>query len=469
MQGVQDAAVLPVGFRVRLAGGTRRTVGGGALVGGSPLTVMRLTDRAASTFTGDGIEVRDRAGALVAERLLATNLAEPVLDASHAVGADQLTVVVPVRDRPAELGRALAALEGLSVVVVDDASHDAEAVAAVARRHGADLIRLPRNLGPAGARNKGLATVRTPYVAFVDSDVTVDAATLLGLSAHFADPRVALVAPYVGARLRGSRRWYQRYEEGSPSLGLGERAGSVRPGTAVAWVPSACVVARTERLGAGFDPGLRVGEDVDLVWRLADADQRVRYDPAYVAHHDVRPTLRGWLGRKFTYGTGGAALASRHPDHVVTAVLSPLPALAGAAVLVRSRWAPLLAIVAVLSGAREVRRRIDVDPGSDRLALGLATKGLGWTLRQESALVLRHWWPAALVGAAASPTGRRLVAGAIVVDVVATRLEHPELPVLRTLAGRRLDDLAYGAGLWWGALRAGSPRCLRSRLVLPRR
>jgi hypothetical protein len=31
------------------------------------------------------------------------------------------------------------------------------------------------------------------------------------------------------------------------------------------------------------------------------------------------------------------------------------------------------------------------------------------------------------------------------------------------LAGRRLDDLAYGAGLWWGALKARSPRVLMPR------
>ena len=31
------------------------------------------------------------------------------------------------------------------------------------------------------------------------------------------------------------------------------------------------------------------------------------------------------------------------------------------------------------------------------------------------------------------------------------------------LAGRRLDDLAYGAGLWWGAFRRRSPRCLAVR------
>jgi mycofactocin system glycosyltransferase len=459
-------ADLPPGFRVQLAAGTRQA-DDRTWVGGSPMTVVRLIERAASCFDDDRVHVRDPVSAHVAERLLATDLGEPVLDASDAVPPDQLTVVIPVRDRAARLERTLAALAGLRVVVVDDASVDAEAVGAVVHRFGARLLRLTENLGPAGARNRGLAEVTTPYVAFVDSDVTVNAATLLGLTAHFADPRMALVAPHVRATPgRSRRRWYERYEEDHPSLGLGDRAGTVRPGAAVAWVPSACVVARTDRLGAGFDPALRVGEDVDLVWRLSDAGQRVRYDPSFVAHHDVRPTLRAWLGRKFCYGTGGAGLAERHPDHVATAVLSPFPALAGAALRAGSRWGPGSVALAWWAGARAVRRRV---PGCDRLALGLAAQGLGWTLRQESALVLRHWWPAAIAVAAVSRTGRRLVVGAAVVDVVAMCLEHPELPVVRTFAGRRLDDLAYGSGLWWGAVRTRSWRCLRVRVVRRRR
>jgi len=31
---------------------------------------------------------------------------------------------------------------------------------------------------------------------------------------------------------------------------------------------------------------------------------------------------------------------------------------------------------------------------------------------------------------------------------------------VRFIVARRLDDLAYGAGLWWGALRSRSPRAL---------
>jgi hypothetical protein len=119
-------------------------------------------------------------------------------------------------------------------------------------------------------------------------------------------------------------------------------------------------------------------------------------------------------------------------------------------------------------GARSVRGSLPEATGRDALAARLAVRGMLWALRQESALLLRHWWPAALVGALGSRHVRRAVAGAALIDAVVAvselRSSRPR-PSLATIAvGRRLDDLAYGAGLWWGAIRAHSPRVL-----LPRR
>ena len=78
--------------------------------------------------------VRDRASSELAARLLDGNLADPEPHGLEVEAAD-LTVVVPVRDRPEQLDRCLAALAPLSCVVVDDASRDRAAVAAVVERH----------------------------------------------------------------------------------------------------------------------------------------------------------------------------------------------------------------------------------------------------------------------------------------------------------------------------------------------
>src|SRR3712207_5590656 len=66
-------------------------------------------------------------------------------------------------------------------------------------------------------------------------------------------------------RWRSRTRWFEMFDAVASSLTLGRRAVTVGPGSAVAWLPSSCLVARATSLGSGFDESLRVGEDVDLV------------------------------------------------------------------------------------------------------------------------------------------------------------------------------------------------------------
>lgn len=448
---------LPDGFRVRLVDDAIVLGEGTVLVGGSPLTALRIAKGRPRFRAGCDLVATDPASSRLAERLLATNLALPDLSTTAPPIATDLTVVIPVRDRPEQLDHCLASLEGLTCLVVDDASVDPDAIAGVACRHKAILVSLTENVGPAAARNAGLTHVATPYVAFVDSDVEVRSVDLLALARHFVDPSVAVVGPRVVGKTRQPRpRWFERYETRDSSLTLGTQSGAVRPGAAVAWLPSACVVGRTSALRDGFDPHMRVGEDVDLVWRLADGGWRIRYDAAVQADHETRPTVRGWLGRKAFYGSGSAALAARHGDRVAPAALSPTYALAAAAVLLRHRLAVPLALVAVARGHRSVARALPTEPSAVRASVSVATRGFGWAVRQESALALRHWWPLTLVGFLLSWRVRRAVTAALLVDLALTLRETPDLPV-RDLpahfAARRLDDLSYGAGLWWGAFR----------------
>lgn len=460
---------LPAGFRVRVGDDVRVHDGGRTLVGGSPLRVLRLRAPAPVLARGTVVEVADPVTGTVADRLLAANLAAPVLPATGQAAAD-LTVVVPIRDRADRLDRLLAALAGLPVVVVDDASHDPGAVARVVARHGAQLVALTTNVGPAGARNAGLAHVRTAYVAFVDSDVVVDARTLRGLTGHFADPQVAAVGPRVRGLARHDRpRRFERWDVEGLSLDLGAAPALVRPWSRVGWLPSACLLVRVADLDDGaFEDGRRVGEDVDLVWRLIRRGRRVRYDPEHVATHDSRGTWATWLGRKAFYGTGGAWLARRHGDWMAPAVLSPVPAMGALALLAQRRWSVPCAVGALVLVRLRLGRTLPETPDRSRLATSLTGEVAVSTLRQGSQLLLRHWWPAAAGGVLVSRRARRAVAAALVWDL----LDHRGMPPARmpeAFVGRRLDDLAYGAGLWWGALRAGSGRVLVPKITGLRR
>lgn len=462
-------STLPHGFPVRLVEDAIVLDDGAVLVGGSPLTSLRIADPARGFRGRRDLTATDPTSARIADRLLATNLALPDLSAVPTPTPSDLTVVVPVRDRSDQLDRCLAGLTGLTCIVVDDASLDPRRVAGVARRHGAELVLLDHNLGPAAARNIGLARVETPFVAFVDSDVEVPAARLLGLLRHFADPALALVGPRVLGRTRRARpRWFERYEMRDSSLTLGTRSGTVRPGAAVAWLPSACLVGRTSALGDGFDSRMRVGEDVDLVWRLTNNGHRVRYDADVEVWHDARPTVSAWLARKAFYGSGSAALARRHGEHVAPAVLSPVFALAAAAVLARHRAAVPLTMAALFRGHQAVADLLPAGAPSARAASRVAARGFGWAVRQEADLLLKHWWPATLVAAAAFRPVRRAVLTAVLVDLLVVLRETDDLPLADLpahVAARRLDALAYGCGLWWGALRRRDGTVLKPRLV----
>jgi mycofactocin system glycosyltransferase len=455
---------LPRGFTVRLADSAWSDRTGEVLIGGSPLTAVRLAPRARALIAGRRFSVTDDASAHLARRLLATDLASPVVSSGARPDVGELTVVIPVHDRPRQLDRTLRTLGDLRCIVVDDASRDPRATAAVCSRHGATLIRLDHNVGPAAARNRGLARVDTRLVALVDSDVEVTSDDLMRLASHFGDPDVVLVGPrIVGRSGTTPPRWFERYDTVATALAVGESSGRVRPGARVGWLPGACLVARTEALGDGFDPDLRVGEDVDLVWRLVATGHTVRYDATVTAHHECRSTARGWLRRLFIYGTGAAPLAARHGGAVAPAVLDPVLAIAGAALLLRRRWSPLVAAAGVAWVTARVRAALPEVGDRDAMAARIAARGLGWAVRQESTLLVRHWWPAAAVAAAFDRNTRRALATALVVDSSVALVQTEGLSAPITVAGRRLTDLAYGAGVWWGCWGQRSMRALLPR------
>jgi mycofactocin system glycosyltransferase len=278
---------------------------GTVLTGGYPTRVLRLTRSGAQHVTGwwSGTPVQDNPKArALARRLLDTGIAHPVVDESSPAGreyrADEVTVVVPVRDRHAELSRCLAGLtQAPRLIVVDDGSRDPGAVASIAAGAGASVLRRPVNGGPAAARNTGLAAADTPLIAFLDSDCVPRPGWLDRLLPHFADPAVGAVAPRIVSHENG-RSWLARYEGASSTLDMGQRPSIVRPGSRVPYVPGAALVVRKTAAGAGFAEEMQVGEDVDFIWRMAAAGWRTRYEPAATMGHQHRVRLREWLARR---------------------------------------------------------------------------------------------------------------------------------------------------------------------------
>lgn len=470
---------LPDGFGVRLSSRTKVCDGGRSLVGGSRGSVLYLSDVAAELLDGGPVlRAHTSDAATLARSLLDRGFAEPWWPDPAGPDSDVLdvTVVVPVRDRAPDLTSLLEALpSSVPVVVVDDGSRDPDLVARVARAYGALLVVHDVNRGPAAARNSGLRHVTTPFVAFCDSDIVPDPGWLATLRRHLDDPALAMVAPRVlGPERRPGDSWVERYEQARSSLDLGPEPAAVRQQGVVAYLPSACLIARVAvlaRLGSGpFDEALRCGEDVDLVWRLLAAGAGVRYEPAATVRHRHRARLGEWLGRKAFYGTSAAPLAQRHGSAVAPLVISPWSAVFAAALLAQRRWSVPVALGSAAVATAGTSRQLGRSERPVRAAAILTLEGSVTVLWQTGAALTRHYWPLAALAATQSRRARRALAVAAVVDgLVDRRQVGADLDPVRYVLARRLDDLAYGSGVWLGAARARSFDALRPDVRLSRR
>jgi mycofactocin system glycosyltransferase len=358
---------------------------------------------------------------------------------------DDVTFVMPCFGTPR-------ALPAHRTVVVDDASPQPIDLLPFAHHDHAELIRLPRNLGPAGARMAGLERVQTPLVVFIDADVIVPEhgtgpSWLDPLLSHFADPRVAIVAPRVTSAPGPGA--VASYEMRHSPLDLGAEPARVSPGTRVSYLPAAAMVCRTDvvREVGGFDLSMRTGEDVDLVWRVVAAGHRVRYEPMSEVCHEPRPSLGAALRQRIGYGESAAPLSLQHPGALAPARMSVWSLGVWALLLVRR---PLLAASVAVGTALALARKLRDVPAGDaaRFTLnGHLAAGL-----QLARATRRVWWPLVLPLWCIRPARPWLVA-AWCAPTIASALRQRSARPITDLPLAIVDDMAYGLGVWKGVVR----------------
>ncbi|MGH8866452.1 MAG: glycosyltransferase family 2 protein [Actinomycetes bacterium] len=209
-------------------------------------------------------------------------------------------------DRPDELRRAVSSVltqqgaEPVEIVVVGNGAE------VPPMPEGVRTVRLPRNEGIPGGRNRGVEACHGDVVLFLDDDGWYPET---GLADHVrevfaADPRLGIVSlrisdPEGGL---GSRRHVPRLRAGDP-----ERSSEV-----TTFLGGACAIRREvfDRVGGYPDAFFYGHEETDLAWRALDAGFRILYDGgSLMCHPAVAPTRhaqfyrynarnRVWLARR---------------------------------------------------------------------------------------------------------------------------------------------------------------------------
>lgn len=439
------------------------------LMSRTPLTLLRLNGSLVSLVRramAGAVSAASEAEARVLEQLALKGFLVRLPDvAQQEATFPTVSIVIPVLDRADELGRCLESLaridypkEKLQVIVVDDGSRDDSAQ--VARRSGALVVPSGgTRLGPAAARNAGAASAGGELLAFIDSDCTASPGWLAELVPHFRDQKTAAV----GGKVEGmcSASAIDRYEAVMSSLSLGSRERFSNSGDDTFYLPSCnLLVRRSVFLSVhGFEASMQVGEDVDLTWRLRDAGWTIAYLPAGNIRHEHRSSLQSFMSRRFDYGTSEGMLQKIHPLRRKRFLLPPVLGVVLALFLLAPVWGwwsipaafGLLAADAALYRLRIARRGVPLrfwELLAGRLrALGGLCYYLSYHLIRYYALVLcavalllPWFWavPAALLLVAAG---------------VDYRIRKPQLSFFRFAGIYSLEQVAYGAGVFWGCLR----------------
>ena len=201
----------------------------------------------------------------------------------------QLSVVVATYGRADLLPRLVRSLEAqvdappFDVVVVDDCSPD-ETRAVLGRLAGRTTLRLqvlrqPRNRGPAAARNAGWRATQAPAIVFTDDDCEPDSHWLHAMALGLRE------ADIVQGRTIPAPDQASRRGPFSRTLDVPAMDGFFQT----------CNVAYQrdwlEGVG-GFDEDFRhpMGEDTELAWRALDKGARAVFRSDAVVQHDIRPS-----------------------------------------------------------------------------------------------------------------------------------------------------------------------------------
>lgn len=231
----------------------------------------------------------------------------------NATDVPQVSVIVPVRNRAEDIQQCLESIlnchypqDKVEIIVVDDGSTDH--TKEVIKQYPVQLIVMEQNVGQSRCRNVGVAAAKADLIAFTDSDCIVDKHWLNILTEPFADPSVGIVGG--GVSSHGTDKVLDRYEQACSPLHMGEQGGPIGPQQQIPYIPTCNVLIRKKafQLVGGFSEEMRVGEDVDLIWRILQNQYTGFYLPEGSIQHRHRNQLHSLMLRRAQYASSEAIL-----------------------------------------------------------------------------------------------------------------------------------------------------------------
>jgi mycofactocin system glycosyltransferase len=458
------------GFRLALAVSSSLIEGPGGycLVSRQPLRVLRV-NRALFEVLEQVCEGRktdvDDAGLLAVLLDLAAKGYLEIQDPPALAEYPPVSIIIPVKDQPVDLRECLRSLEDLDwpadrreTIVVDD-----DSAPPVAAPSGITVLRHDVSLGPASCRNLGARLARGEILAFLDADCLAGEGWLRELVPFFRAAGVGAVGGYVAGYYRHGL--LDRYEDACSSLNMGRRLRMEGRGPGTFYVPTANMLVRRDVFMStgGFEEGRRIGEDVDLCWRLRGLGHGLVYAPFGQVAHKHRNRPGRMLRRRAEYGASEAGLYRAHRDKrkaFVVPFFAGLSFLAVALAILLTNPYPLIP-VPFFTGLDVWRR-----------SAALKKTGIAIPVRQAAASTFRsdlaffyyaffhlaryYLVPLLALGFFWHPFWAFAGLTVVVTSVVDFFVKKPRLPYPVFLFFYLLEHLAYQAGVFLGCLKARS-------------
>ncbi len=218
----------------------------------------------------------------------------------------KLSIVIPSQRRADLLELCLKSVTRFApikteIIVVDDGSKEAVIASTASRFAGVRIVRRAKSGGFCAAANAGIAAATAPIIEMLNDDTEVTAGWAEAALAHFADERIAAVAPLVlqndpERRRRGLPPRIDTAGDDYDRGGFARKrdAGAIWKGdhmaTAVSGASACAAFYRTSTLRAagGFPEHFQAYfEDVDLSFRLRRLGFAIQFEPASVVWHRV--------------------------------------------------------------------------------------------------------------------------------------------------------------------------------------